>query len=123
MLATWLPTNPVAPVTKTFTQSKGTAKAVPNLIQFYLEQLFEGFGLNADILFAGAALFPVLPHPSFPTLACGGIATAKSQAGYVGIRDAPLFIRACGKNAHHRIMQRFSAAAIENVTFDLASIL
>src|SRR3954470_23789074 len=98
-------------------QSKGTAEAVPNITNLNLDCLLEGVGLNADVLLARGAFFPVLPHPGLPTLARGGIASAESQGGDIVISDAALFFRPSRKDAHVRITQRSSATAIENVAF------
>src|SRR3954466_4609427 len=85
--------------------------------------LVELLGLNADVLFAGLTLLPVLAHPRFVTLAGGSIATAEGERGDIGVRDIQLLVRIRRIDTNHGVRKRFAGAAIENVSVDFVAVL
>src|SRR5689334_760609 len=107
--ATWLPTNPVAPVTKAFMfyiPARGLTEPFSycwqkgSLSRFAgsgFSGLLQRFWLKGNIFFACLALFPVFAHPSLPALAGGSIAPGESQGGYVAIRNIQFLAGVLGK--------------------------
>src|SRR5215472_5564207 len=82
--ATWLPTNPVAPVTRTFIRSQNaecgqghcphSSKTLP---------LLQCFRFQCNIFFSGHLLLPILANPGLKALSGGGIAPRERQRGDV----------------------------------------
>src|SRR5262245_1074962 len=110
--ATWLPTNPVAPVMKAFIlllypeRSEGplseqhclgtlqfaiSRKSVIDLASLEIsEKLFQCFRLDSDVFFPRGLLLPVFSDPGFKALTGSCVAACESQRGNVGIRNRHL---------------------------------
>src|SRR4051812_5299129 len=85
--------------------------------------LIQLLGLDADVLLAGLALFPILAHPGFVALAGGSVASAEGERSDIGIWNIQLLVRIRGIDANQRIGKRGSGATVEDVSIDLLAVL
>src|SRR5580700_5316107 len=98
-LATWWPTNPVAPVRKTFMYRDAASRFSPKKAR-PASRLIQGFRLEGNALLAGCLPLVVLPHPVPPLLAGGAVLAGEFDCGDLGVAHLPL-LRGAGREILH----------------------
>ena len=108
--ATWLPTNPVAPVRKTFIEDGNSVEA------WRLSSPKRPARCRCSSRpqpSSSDTAQPRLPNASRPPV------LAKLQPRNLGIANRKLLIRSRGIEPHHRILKRLPRLAVEDIALDL----
>ena len=88
-----------------------------------MQLLFQRFRVQTQIRFAGSFLRRIFLHPRFPAFAGGSVASGKSKGRNFSVGNRKLFVRILRIKPNYRILQRRRCPAIEQIAFDLRSIL
>ena len=79
-------------------------------------ELLQRLRLERNIGLSGRLAFPVIPHPGFPILSCGHIASAKGQACDVQIGNTDLPATIFRQQTHVGIGQRAARSPVKDLS-------